>query len=335
MKKFLPLLFLLVFFCRAASAQVAVGQNPSNPASVTLRGQVYMPGGSPYDGTVGLRIQLSGEDGRRPPDSFFTDSKGGFVISGMSQGASYTLVVESDGRNWATTKQIIWVLGPRPYVTLQLRALESTRPATSPVSVAELNQNVPRNARKEYETAVEQLTAGDTARARKGFEMAIALYPDFVEARSELAVVLMREGNLAGAEILLRRAIEIDTAAVHPQLNLGLCLYRQQRYSEALPFLERGVQLQPVNPNGNLVLGMTLVMAGDDGRAEPVLRKAYEQGGKRYAKAQLYLSRIYTRQKKYDRAAEALDVYLRDVPDEPNAESLRATLVKLRAASHP
>jgi Tfp pilus assembly protein PilF len=287
--------------------------------------------------TAVIRIELSGEDGQRPPFNFFTDSKGAFVISELAQGATYLLVVETDGKTWATTRQNIYVSGPRPFVTVQLRPIETSRSAaTSPsISVAELNQNVPRGARREYDMAVEQLSEGNAERARKSFERAIELFPDFVGARSELAVLLMREGELAPAEALLRRAVEIDSAAALPLFNLGLCLYRQQRYADALPYLERGVQLQPVNANGNLIFGITLAMAGDDARAEPVLRKSYELGGKRYAKAQLYLSRIYTRQKKYDRAAETLDAYLRDLPDVSDAEALRATLVKLRAAANP
>jgi Tfp pilus assembly protein PilF len=321
-KKFLPSFFLLVLVCGTASAQ-----------RVNVRGQIYGPNGAQVQGNI--RIQLSGEDGQRPPEYIFTDSKGGFVIYDLSTGFSYTLIVETDEKNWATTTERFYVLGPRPFVTINLRPLEGTRAGKPSVSVAELNQTVPRGARKEYESAVEQLTAGDAAKARKGFERAIDLFPDFVEARSELAVVLMRDGDLPGAETLLRRAVEIDSAAVRPLLNLGLCLYRQQRYTDALPFLERGVQLQPVNPNGNLTYGISLFLSGDEARAEPFLRKAYEQGGKACAKAQFYLSRLYTRQKKYERAAVALEIFLRDAPDDPNVASLRGTLVKLRAAARP
>ena len=298
-----------------------------------VRGQVYGPDGGLLH--LSIRILLSGEDGQRPPYSFFTDSKGAFVINELEQGATYTLIVESDGSTWATTRQTIFIAGPRPYVTFQLRPLDAAPIVGPKVSVATLNQEIPRGARHEYETGVKQLVAGDAERARKSFERAIELFPDFVAARSELAVLMMREGELAPAEALLRRAIEIDSSAVRPLLNLGLCLYRQQRYAEAMPFLERGVQLQPVDPSGNLIFGITLVMAGDDARAEPVLRKTYELGGKRYAKAQLYLSHIYTRQKKYDSAAEALETYLRDLPDVPDASDLRVTLSKLRAAARP
>jgi Tfp pilus assembly protein PilF len=321
-KKVVLSIFLLLLFCGTASAQ-----------RVNVRGQVYSSSGAQMQGNI--RIQLSGEDGLRPPEIFDTDSKGGFIIYGLTQGAGYTLVVDSDGKNWATTTERFYALGPRPYVTIHLRPLEIATTTSASVSVAELNQNVPRAARREYSAAVEQLAAGDLERARKSFQHAIELYPDFVEARSELAVILMRDGQLAQAETLLRRALEIDKAAVRPTLNLGLCLYRQQRYADALPFLERGVQLQPVNANAHLLLGITLVMSGDDTRAEPVLLRAYEQGGKPCARAQFYLSRLYTRQQNYARAAEALEAYLRDLPNEPNAESLRATLTKLRAAARP
>ena len=144
--------------------------------------------------------------------------------------------------------------------------------------------------------------------------------------------MLLREARLSEAEAQLRRALAVDADAARPLLNLGLCLYRQQRSKEAIAPLERALQLQPINPSGNMLLGMVQVQAGKDQEAEAVFLRAYEQGGRRVARAQLYLSRIYTRRQDYDRAANALDVYLTDVPDEPNAQDLRATLVKLRAA---
>ena len=282
-----------------------------------------------------IRFRLSGDGGQQPPETFDTDSKGSFVLYSLSQNASYTLIVDSDGKNWATTSEHFYVLGPRPFVNVNLRPFVSEASTAGSVSVAELGQNIPRAARREYGAAMDQMAAGEFDRARKSFQHAIQLYPDFVEARSELSVLLMREGDTAGAEALLRRALEINNAAVRPTLNLGLCLYRQERFAEALPYLERGVQLQPANAQGNLLLGIILVKSGENARAEAILLRAYEQGGKQCARAQYYLSRIYTVQKNYPRAAEALEAYLRDLPNEPNAESLRATLVKLRAAAIP
>jgi Tfp pilus assembly protein PilF len=320
-------ILLIALLCSHAAAQ-------ADKQKIEVRGQVFLPNGNPAQAKI--RFLLGGEDGQRPQESFSTDSKGGFVINGLKEGAEYTFVVESDGKTWATTTERVRLLGAQPYVTIRLRPLVNTPlPEKAGISPAELNQKVPPAALRAYEFAVVQLAAGDLARARKQFERAIELFPDFVDARSELAVVHMRQDALASAEALLRRALEIDPAAVRALLNLGLCLYRQQRFAEALPVLERGLQLKPVNPSGNLLYGITLVATGDDARAEPVLRTAYEQGGVQTAKAQLVLSQLYVRQQKFGLAADALEIYLRELPDVPDAESLRATLAKLRAAANP
>jgi tetratricopeptide (TPR) repeat protein len=326
-------ILLTGFVCLTLLCGVAAAQVSSKKADA--RGQVFLPNGSPAEMIV--RIQLTGEDGQRPPEYIFTDSKGTFGIRDLVQGGRYMFAVESDGKNWGASSETVYVVqGSTPFITIHLRPLlASPFPERPSISAAELNQNVPPAAKREYEYAVASLAAGDLERAGKQFERAIHLFPDFVEARSELAVVRMRRDDLSGAEALLRRALEIDAAAVRPLLNLGLCLYRQQRFAEALPALERGVQLQPGNAHGNLLLGIVLFASGDAVRAEAVLRKAYDLGGQRAARAQLYLSRLYAQQQKYDLAAQALETYLKDAPAAPDAAELQATLVKLRAAARP
>lgn len=311
---------------------LAAAPAPQEKGKANVRGQVFLPKGDPAQ--MVIRVDLSGDDGLLPPQSFYTDSMGRFGFRGLVQGNHYTFVVESDGKTWGTSRESVLITGDEhPFITIHLRPLLASPISERPsISAAELRQTVPPPALRAYEFAVAQLAAGDLAKARKQFERAIELFPDFVEARSELAVVFMRQDSLASAEALLRRALEIDSAAVRPLLNLGLCLYRQQRFKEALVPLERGVQLKPVNPHGNLLYGITLEAAGDDEHAEPVLRQAYDQGGKHFAKAQLYLSQLHARQKKYDLAAQALDIYLRDAPAAPDAAALRTTLAKLRAA---
>ena len=327
MRNFCAGIFLIALLGSHAAAQ-------ADKPKIEVRGQIFLPNGNPPQAKI--RFLLGGEDGQRPQESFSTDNKGGFVINGLKEGAEYTFVVESDGKTWATTSERVRLLGTQPYVPIRLRPLVSAPAPDKPASsAAEPAQKVPPAALRAYEFGVTQLAAGELARARKQFEKAIELFPDFVDARSELAVVHMRQDALASAEALLRRALEIDPAAVRALLNLGLCLYRQQRFAEALPVLERGLQLKPVNSSGQLLYGLTLVALGDDARAEPVLRLAYEQGGVQTAKAQLVLSQLYVRQQKFGLAADALEIYLRDLPDVHDAESLRATLAKLRAAASP
>jgi tetratricopeptide (TPR) repeat protein len=299
--------------------------------TVNVRGQVFAPGGGPLQQVV--RLQLQSDDALRPPDYIFTDSNGRFILYSLNIGTSYTITVESDGKNWPTTSVSFIVTDRRMTVNIDLRPLESKASrGEATVSIAELKQNVPKDAKKEYDAAMELFARGEHGRARPLLERAIELYPDYVDARNELSVALLKEGKLADAETQLRRALQIDGAAVRPLLNLGLCLYRQERYADALPFLEKALQLEPEQPNGQLLLGINLVILGDDARAEPALLRAYELGGKRVARAQFYLARLYIRRKDHRRAAEALETYLRDVPGDPDAVELRKTLEQLRTA---
>jgi Tfp pilus assembly protein PilF len=329
-KRAVAFFILGLMACGQAGAQGGRSFQPQ-----TVRGQLYLPNGAPLHSVV--RILLESEDSTRPPEYYFTDSLGKFVFRELNPKSTYRIIVESDGKNWDTTIETFYILGERTYVTVHLRPPGAKEKKTdkNSVSVSELQQDVPRAARREYEEAMALRERGEAERSRAALERAIELFPDFVDARNELAVALLQEGKLDAAEAQLRRALLADTAAVRPLLNLGLCLYRQQRYAEALPHLERAVQHDPRHPRGNMLLGIVLVMLRQDDRAEPVLLRAYDLGGKAVAKANLYLSRIYTRRQDYARAAESLQEYLNDVPDDPGAEALRATLAKLRNASLP
>jgi TolA-binding protein len=81
-----------------------------------------------------------------------------------------------------------------------------------------------------------------------------------------------------------------------------------------------------------LLLGVNWVMDSNDARAEAALLKAYDLGGQAAAKAQYHLARFYTTKRLYERAAKALQIYLRDVPNDPDAIELQETVTKLRTA---
>jgi Tfp pilus assembly protein PilF len=315
----------------ACVAGFAQGLGSNTP--VNVRGQVFAPGGGPLQMTI--RLQLVSDDPTRPPEYIYTDSNGRFLLPSLDPRVAYTVVVETDGRNWATTTERFLVLNPRYTLSVILKPYvsEASKSDKSSVSVSELKQSVPRAARREFDLAMDKLQRGEPEKSRRFLERAIEIFPDYVDARNELAVALMKDGQLTAAEAQLRRALSVDPEAVRPLLNLGLCLYRQQRYADAILVLERAVQLSPLSSQGNLLLGFSLVMSGDDVRAEPVLLKAYELDGKKAARAQFYLSHIYTRRKDYKKAAKALETYIADVPDSPELPQLQATLAKLRASA--
>jgi len=333
------LLFLSagLFLPPAAAQQSGTQSSGSDSGLVNLRGQFYLPWGEPLQESI--RFQLVTDDASRPPEYIFSDSKGSFVVNRVRSYATYVVVVESDGKNWGQTTARFFVSGGRsPTVQIQLEPFKKEPvPGGKSISSAALQQKIPGPARKQFESALKQIDKNNYPAAQPFLERAIELFPDYVDARNELAVALLKSGNLADAEQHLRRALAADSAAFRPLLNLGLCLQRQQRFADAQPFLEKAVQLRPDHAPSLLLLGSNLVLSGDDTHAEPQLVRAYELGGTEVARANFLLAQLYTRRKDYARAATALETYLRDDPNAPDAAHLREVLdqLRLRAGARP
>ncbi|HXV62596.1 MAG TPA: tetratricopeptide repeat protein [Vicinamibacteria bacterium] len=112
------------------------------------------------------------------------------------------------------------------------------------------------------------LALGERPQARRAFETAIRVDPDFAGAYVNLADLLRVEGMDDEGEALLRQALERlpDDPALHHAL--GLTLVRQRRAQEALPELARAAMLQPEEPRFSYVHGVALQSTGDlDGAA--------------------------------------------------------------------
>lgn len=301
-------------------------------AQLTATGQVYLPNGQPAREEI--RIQVQHESGRRGPYSVYTDLMGRFELRDLVSLATYRITVDEEEGRWAMTTVTFLPSGVNPRLNISLQRLRTAAaPNPDTVSVNSLAQRVPPDAGKEFEEAMKSIRKNDYASAQPHLAKAIEIFPQYVEARNEMGVALMRDNKLTDAETHLRLALEVDPVAVRPMMNLGLCLSRQDRFEDALPVLEKAVQLASTEPTGYLLLGVAQLQTSKFAESEASLKKAYEIGGKKAAQAQYYLATLYLHQKQHAEAATALETYLRDNPNDPNAPQLRANLEKIKAAA--
>jgi tetratricopeptide (TPR) repeat protein len=89
--------------------------------------------------------------------------------------------------------------------------------------------------------------AGDYAGAAQAYEAFLATYPDNVEARSNLGVVLARLGRTEDAIQAYRAALQRSPSQQAIRLNLGLALYKAARYNDAAAEFRGVVSAQPLN----------------------------------------------------------------------------------------
>ena len=100
-------------------------------------------------------------------------------------------------------------------------------------------------------------TAGDLSGARRAYERALALRPDFAEAGINLGALYVGEGRLEEAAAAFQKALKADPDRVEAMNNLGLIYREWGRLEEArelyLKVLERRPNLAQAHFNLALV----------------------------------------------------------------------------------
>lgn len=112
--------------------------------------------------------------------------------------------------------------------------------------VSMTNLRAPEAARKEYERGEQDLARKKWAEASGHFERAVAGYPQYASAWSELGAALERQGKLAEAEQALNRAIAADPKYIKPYGQLAELLGDQKRWEDSIEVAERAFRLNPI-----------------------------------------------------------------------------------------
>jgi Flp pilus assembly protein TadD len=113
---------------------------------------------------------------------------------------------------------------------------------------------------------------GDLTAARRYFEGALKVDPNFALAASNLAWVFARQGDLNGALPLAEKAWRLMPALDSIADVLGWIQYQRGNYAIAEPLLRRCVQQAPSSPMYHQHLGMTLAAIGKTEAAREQLR---------------------------------------------------------------
>lgn len=124
-------------------------------------------------------------------------------------------------------------------------------------------KEIPKRAEQLFQIAAQRYRRdGDVGGARRLFEEAIRLAPQFVRPHSYLARMALDEGDEAGAVGWLERAAAADPDSWRTRRNLGQLLERLERYPAAEAQLRRTVELFGDDVGGRLSLARVLYAQG-------------------------------------------------------------------------
>lgn len=119
-----------------------------------------------------------------------------------------------------------------------------------------------------------RLAEGNLTAAEAALRQAVALTPDSVEAQFDLATVLFRRQDPAGAATIFRRVTEREPDYGPAHLGLGRCLAAQGDRAAALRALAAAVRSMPQTGEAHRDLGELLAEDGQQAEAVVHLRHA-------------------------------------------------------------
>src|SRR5205085_651216 len=266
-------LAVLAHFVMAQSGTPIVGRELVG----NIRGHILLPNGAPLSQAV--RIALTPPSGNT--QVIYTDNQGQFDFKRLRIGI-YQIEADADAQRFEIAAQSVEVFKDATVIVdLTLKEKEATGPtgAHATVSTGELDQNIPKDARREFDRATKAAADKKTDEAITHLRKAVALYPDFMMAHNDLGAQLLEAGRLADAAAELRTAIKLDPKAFNPQLNLGLVLLKQEQFTEAARVLDAAISLDAQPPAAHLYAGIAHMMLKELDRAEKELRTAHDSGG--------------------------------------------------------
>jgi tetratricopeptide (TPR) repeat protein len=324
---FLAVIFL---FCAGlATGQIAGGLTETTNAGLGgnnfVVGTVFSPAGSPINTRIRIRLTTptSGEI------LATTDDSGRFVFSNVGSGL-YTLVI--DEKEFEPVRQEVEITHRRSNVpetytmTIQLRAAHDKSKAAKPSVIDISNAGVPKRAMEFYEKASKLAEARDYRGAIEQLKLAVARYPEFVNALNQMGVLYLQLNEPNLADEALRAALKIKPDAFGPLINRGVTLFRLARYPEAEVVLRNALKAQAESAVAYYYLGRTLNKMGRNNEAEAAYLRCIKLSPGEFKEAHRLLAAIYLERGALNRVIEELEIYLKLVPKAPDASDLRRVI---------
>ena len=299
--------------------------------NAVIEGRVALPSGFSAERhiRITLKTQLMTLSNR------YTDKHGEFRFDNLSEGIYY-VQAEIEGEEFDPVVQRIALgRGIVGELTIQLREKNSPLAfnRSRVVSVAELKQAVPTDARKEYELGLKFVAKGNVVEAASRFAQAVSLYPEYLAARNDLGAQFLKLKRIDEAEKCFQMVIEKDPKNFNAKFNLGLVRIERKDYADAIAQLNQAIVIDSTRPVARLWLGVAFLESGDTGSAERELTKALVMGGAECIAAHYHLARVFLSRNDTSEALRSVRAYLDEAPKGEYAKDAQELEKKLARES--
>ena len=193
----------------------------------------------------------------------------------------------------------------------------------------------PKDARKAYEKALDLEKKKKLPEAQADLEKAVALYPRYALAWSELGRIQAEQGQVDAARNSFNQSISADSKFVVPYVEMAALEYRARRWQELADTSEKAVSLDPFHyPQIFFLNAIANYNLHNVDRAVESARRAQKLDvNHQIPQISHILGVILAEQQNYAAAANEMREYLKFAPEASDAADVRTQIARLDASA--
>ncbi len=203
--------------------------------------------------------------------------------------------------------------------------------APGPMSMSAAEMNIPENARKEMDKAMEYFDKNQYKDADKHFQKAVEIYPKYARAWNNIGVIKAKGGDRPGAVEAWKKAIDADDKFASAYFNLARVSIANKQPAEAQALIEKGLSSNPNDVEGLFLLTSALAMQGKWDAALDAAKKVHAKDHKNYVDVHMIAAQGYAGKNQPKEAIAEYELFLKEDPDSPKTAMVRQKMAQLQA----
>lgn len=195
-----------------------------------------------------------------------------------------------------------------------------------------VQEDIPKQAKKLYEAALEDLDKKKTKEAYEALKAALEIFPTYFLALDKLGKEYTQNGYYEPAVVLLEIAVKVNERSASTWYALANSLYNLKRYEGATKAIEKTLEQNSSIPEAFLLSALLMRQNKRFEEAEKHLFKARDLSKDRIPRVHRELALLYSNNmNRYADAAKELKIYIKTEADLKDTENLKKLVAEWEA----
>ncbi len=206
-------------------------------------------------------------------------------------------------------------------------------PAGGKGTVAAPRLKIPSAAQKEYDRGAAAMEKKDLLTARRHFEKAVELYPEYDLAYNNLGILAIDRNDMDAARQAFETAIKINDHYAQAYRNLARILLAERKFPEVEDLLAKSLSIEPMNVWALTQIAYAQLQEKKFPEAVQNARRVHTLPHADLAQAHMIAGSALESLHKELAAVAEYQLYLQEAPVGPYAQQARDAVARLQAAA--